>query len=221
MAGFDNDIMYATNVDFSSGNPVTGKVTTDGQLLIGSTAAPNIRVGSLTSSGGTVTITTGAGTINLESVPVAKAQVVAYLNTGLTNVTGDSTGVFIIFDTVVSNIGSAYNNATGVFTAPRTGNYLVSATVMFNNLLATHTEGELTINPTTGNPLQINIFNPGLNETQVTGYTKINSQTVTGIVSIAAASQFRIRVNVYNGTKTVGIQGATFALETALSITEL
>lgn len=65
MAGFDNDVMYASNVDFTGGSPVTGKVTTNGQLLIGSTASPNIRVGTLASAGGTITITVGAGTIDL------------------------------------------------------------------------------------------------------------------------------------------------------------
>lgn len=67
MSGFSNDVVFGTNVDFTGGNPVTGKVTTDGQLLIGSTVSPNIRVGSLTSNGGTVSISTGQGTINLES----------------------------------------------------------------------------------------------------------------------------------------------------------
>ncbi len=63
MAGFDNEVVYATNVDFSSGSPVTGKVTTDGQLLIGSTATPNIRVSVPTGSTGVV-VTTGAGTLD-------------------------------------------------------------------------------------------------------------------------------------------------------------
>ena len=67
MAGFDNDVVYADNVDFSGGSPVTGKIVADGQLLIGSTASPNIRVGTLASSGSTVTITNGPGTINLEA----------------------------------------------------------------------------------------------------------------------------------------------------------
>jgi len=65
MAGFNNDVMWADNVRFDGGE-FPGAVTTDGQLLIGSTAAPNIRVGTLTSSGGTLTITPGAGTINLD-----------------------------------------------------------------------------------------------------------------------------------------------------------
>lgn len=67
MAGFDNDVMFANNVDFRGVEPIVGQVTTNGQLLIGSTVAPNIRVGNLTSTGGTITITNGAGTINLEA----------------------------------------------------------------------------------------------------------------------------------------------------------
>lgn len=67
MAGFDNDVMFASNVDFTGNAAVTAQVTADGQLLIGATASPNIRVGSLASSGGTITITVGAGTINLET----------------------------------------------------------------------------------------------------------------------------------------------------------
>lgn len=67
MAGFNNDVMYADNVDFTGNASVSASVTADGQLLIGSTVAPNIRVGLLTSLGGSISITVGAGTINLET----------------------------------------------------------------------------------------------------------------------------------------------------------
>ncbi len=63
MAGFSNEVMYANNVNFSGAK--TAAVTTNGQLLIGSTASPNIRVGTLSSSNGTITINNGAGTIDL------------------------------------------------------------------------------------------------------------------------------------------------------------
>lgn len=66
MPGFDNNTMYADNVDFTGSTTPSPQVSTNGQLLIGATAAPNIRVGTLTSSGGTITITPGAGTINLD-----------------------------------------------------------------------------------------------------------------------------------------------------------
>ncbi len=68
--GFDNDTMFATNVDFRGVSPVVPQVIANGQLLIGSTVAPNIRVATLSSIGGTITITNGAGSINLESVAV-------------------------------------------------------------------------------------------------------------------------------------------------------
>lgn len=64
MPGFDNSVMYADNVDFSGGSPVAAKVTTNGQLLIGATAAPHIRVGNLVAGAG-ATVTNGAGTITI------------------------------------------------------------------------------------------------------------------------------------------------------------
>ena len=62
MAGFDNDVMYADNVDFSGGTPVSAKITSNGQLLIGSTASPNIRVGTPT-NGNNIQWTLGSGSI--------------------------------------------------------------------------------------------------------------------------------------------------------------
>ncbi len=64
MSGFDNDVLYADNVDFSGGSPVSAKVLSDGQLLIGSTVSPNIRVNTLTAGTG-ISITPGAGTITI------------------------------------------------------------------------------------------------------------------------------------------------------------
>jgi len=69
MPGFDTgSVMYALNVDFTGTSLTQGsaQVLADGQLLIGSGVPPNIRVGTLTSTGGSVTITNGHGTINLE-----------------------------------------------------------------------------------------------------------------------------------------------------------
>jgi len=80
-SGFDNDVMYAENVDFSGGSPVTGKVTTNGQLLIGSTVAPNIRVNTLTAGSG-ILITNGAGTISVATNSSVVGQ----------TITGDSGG---------------------------------------------------------------------------------------------------------------------------------
>lgn len=66
MAGFDNGCVIGTNVDFTGNSESVGipQVVADGQLLIGSTAAPNIRVATLTAGSG-VSITNGAGAITI------------------------------------------------------------------------------------------------------------------------------------------------------------
>lgn len=64
MAGFDNDIVYGTNVDFTGGSPVTGQMVSNGQLLIGASVAPFIRANTLTAGTG-ISITNGAGTITI------------------------------------------------------------------------------------------------------------------------------------------------------------
>ncbi len=65
MPGFDNSVMYASNVDFTGNASVSSQVVSNGQLLIGSTSAPNIRVGSLTSSNTSLNFTNGSGTIDI------------------------------------------------------------------------------------------------------------------------------------------------------------
>lgn len=77
MAGFSNitgdeSIVYADNASFD-GTERGGKLTSNGQLFIGSTASPHIKKGSLTSTGGTVAITYSSPNVNLEasgSVPI-------------------------------------------------------------------------------------------------------------------------------------------------------
>ncbi len=69
MPGFSNitgdeSIMYADNLSLD-GTERGGKITSDGELLIGSSVAPHIRVGTITSGDGSVTIVTGNGTIDL------------------------------------------------------------------------------------------------------------------------------------------------------------
>lgn len=80
MSGFDNDVVYGSNVDFSGNSNVSAQITLDGQLLIGSAAVPNIRVGTLTAGPG-ITITNGAGTI---SIGVTSGGVVLETLTGNT-----------------------------------------------------------------------------------------------------------------------------------------
>lgn len=72
MPGFANTVMFADNVDFSGGHPVVAKVVADGQLLIGSTAAPNIKVNTLTAGTG-ISIANGSGSITISALTGAMA----------------------------------------------------------------------------------------------------------------------------------------------------
>ena len=77
MPGFSNGIVYADNVRFDGGH-YPGEVTTDGQLLIGSTAAPNIKVSVPTGSNG-ITVTTGSGTLDFSTSGTFAQQQIFYV----------------------------------------------------------------------------------------------------------------------------------------------
>lgn len=66
MAGIDNDVIFAENVDFRGVEPVVGQMIADGQLLIGAAVAPFLRANTLT-AGTNITITNGPGTITISS----------------------------------------------------------------------------------------------------------------------------------------------------------
>jgi len=82
MGGFDNDCLFFSGGMDTRGldpttNPVVNQMVADGQLLIGAAVAPYIRAANLASAGGTVTITNGAGTINLEAGAAVPTSFVA------------------------------------------------------------------------------------------------------------------------------------------------
>ena len=112
MPGFSNDTMYAHNVDFTGSTHVQPQVTTDGQLLIGSTASPNIRVGSLASSDSSLTITPGSGTINLSALGVPEHQILYVGKQGNDAQTGTTIGrAFLTFGAAITAATAAIPSA--------------------------------------------------------------------------------------------------------------
>jgi hypothetical protein len=63
-SGFSNDTCVCKNFNTANDGTKDAKILLDGQLLIGSTALPNVRVGTLTAGAG-VAITNGPGTITV------------------------------------------------------------------------------------------------------------------------------------------------------------
>ncbi len=118
-------IVYAN----SSGVFTSLSKGTNGQVLIASTAGvPSWQ--NITSTGASVTITNGAHTINLETASPPATTTVgfsAYKSTVSTNAVGDANKYFYLCDTKLFDIGTNYDNTTGIFTAPSTGYYLFYA----------------------------------------------------------------------------------------------
>lgn len=114
MAGFDNDVVYASNVDFTGGSPVIGKVTTDGQLLVGSTASPNIRVGTITSPD--LSITIGYSTPNITLQVAGGGSGIATINGDSGSITGSSVTIFSNNATVLCGSSVTFTNSGTVST---------------------------------------------------------------------------------------------------------
>ena len=142
MPGFDNNTVYADNVDFRGVSPVAPQIVSDGQLLIGSTAAPHIRAGILTSTDLSITITRGAGTIDLSASGGGGPTIAfsAYLgtNTGTTE-TGDGTFAVVPIDTVLFDTNSAFNTGTFSYIIPATGIYQFTSSIYFYRLAGANT----------------------------------------------------------------------------------
>jgi hypothetical protein len=98
MPGFDSgSTMYALNVDFTGNSLTAGtpQVTVNGQLLIGSGALPNIKVGTLTSPNGTIQIGYSSPNITLDTTggqAATKFTVQTTTATGVNPVVPDATG---------------------------------------------------------------------------------------------------------------------------------
>lgn len=74
MAGFENDVLLCENVNFNPGlaKPHPGLITTDGELIIGSTAlnagGTHLNIGEITSPGGSITVGYSSPNITIDVV---------------------------------------------------------------------------------------------------------------------------------------------------------
>jgi len=180
---------------------------TNGQTIIGNTGnAPSI--GVLTSTDGTMTVTNGAGTIDLALVNnFGTSGFLAYKNANSANVTGDGTDVQIAANTEVYDIGGDYNNGTYTFTAPDTGDYFISTSCYVSVLGAAHVDFLLSLVTTTPvGGFLLNIISPGAVRAPAdNGYIGCGHS----IIDLDAGDTVKCYVKVGGSTKTITINGDT------------
>ena len=139
--------------------------------------------------------------------------VTAYVNTGVSNVTGDGTNYTVIFNSTVLNQSSSYNTSNGLFAAPTTANYLVSGFIGISNLGASHTAGIINIVATGGN-YQSSAYNYG-------AIRDANNNLILPfhtILPITNGNSISIQLTVSGGSKVVGILGSNSTFLSYLNV---
>lgn len=130
----------------------------------------------------------------------------AYNSTSPGNVTGDGTSYTVILDQEYFDVGSNYNAATGVFTAPVTGKYIFQGCVFLNSLSVAFTTAYIGFQ-TTSTFFTSFYINPG------TTFAAGNVLALNGsvIAQMTSGDTCMLQVVVAGSTLTVGISGGNAA----------
>lgn len=208
MPGFDNNTVYADNVDFRGVQPVVGQMTTDGQLLIGSTSTPHIKAGSL-SFNANMNVATGSGTITLNPYNTAKLIVDPIANIGTHTTITSALAAASSGDTIFIRPGTYTENLTlkaGVnLTAFECDNNSTSVVILGTTTASYNgesnisgirfqTNGSTAISFSGSNATVLNLFNCYIFASNSNGITfnAANSGARFFSCSIAASATFKI-----------------------------
>jgi len=201
----------------NAANAITvGSGTTARTINVGNSAAAHVvTVGSTNAAAqlalqyGTAdfTLASATGTVMsaLDTGEVTKPLQPAFLaslTTTVTNVTGDGTFYYNIFDNKVFDQGGDFNLGTSIFTAPVTGRYQFNAGCYLIGLLSAHTDARLSI-ATSNRMLYITRINPGVADT-ADGYFALGN---SALMDMDAGDIARIAIYAGGGTKVVDMLG--------------
>lgn len=134
----------------------------------------------------------------------------AYASSNLNNVTGDYTVYTVPWNSVRFDANGDINTSTGVFTAPATGIYRISASVALTQLGTNHVLGSLLLNTSGGGSYVLGYCNPFAEAEKLTGDNRLLIGG-TVLVQMSASDTAYISIQVDNGTKTVDIIGGNFS----------
>ena len=191
MPGFDNNVLFAGNVDFRGVDPITPQVTTDGQLLIGSTATPNIRVAQLAHADGSITVTNGAGTIDLSGTQATTTQKGSVtLATSAETIAGTNSTNPVVPTGLKAKLGSQQINAMPYGQGD-------SSAISWTNQL---TNGQIVIGSTLGSPQAASLTSPGATIVYTPGSNKIDSDIANATTAQIGGSALATNLEVQQGT---------------------
>lgn len=197
-------VWNGTVVDAAHGGTGANNTATSGTLLRGNgtTFVPTTATYPAT-AGTSGNVLTSDGTNWVSSAGGGSSTYfAASLSATQSNVTGDGTIYNIIFDNVLTNVGSAYNNATGVFTAPSNGLYQFCYNVFFASLNGSAATN--TIVSCGGTPYNFRMQQYD-NLTAIT--TCPSEQCGSLLVPMTTGQTLNIQAAAFGTTKTIGVGG--------------
>jgi len=148
--------------------------------------------------------TSPGSTLEVNGVITAPVQpaFLACIGTTLADVTGDGTVYTIIFNTETFDQAGDYNTGTGVFTAPVTGKYRLTAAVDIRGLVAAHTNFQLHI--ATSNHGYGQIFDNPANSNP---FVPNRSMTVNVLCEMEAGDTASVNLYIGGVDKTADVYG--------------
>lgn len=195
-----------------SGNTITiqptGIIATS---YVGNTgnATPAGNVLNIVGTGGLVTAASG-NTVTISVNSAATPAFFAYLETGVTNVTGDGTLYQVTFDSKLFDNATNYNTGTGLFTATKAGVYNFTSTLNLTGIGPGHGQGAMSLILNGSTFIQGNAGSPA-GQSASSGGTGSLSWVVNSMVHMNVGDSIGVNFKVSVSTKTIGLTGtATF-----------
>ncbi len=134
----------------------------------------------------------------------------ARLTTNATNFAGDAAYYTVICNGELYDVGSGYDNTTGIFTVPANcgGIYKFSGQALLLNLAATHTESTLVF---TVNGVDAGLYSSQMNPFVAQATSAIGfGLSLNGDISLAASDTVRMRLYLGTAGKTATLAGNNF-----------